>query len=915
MALPPETRAPKVKKKVKKGPPTPTPRFVASPMKPPSIKQEKPKPRPKPPTRTQVQNAKRQQQGYKRQAGAVRRAAQTQSIVGPGIAVPHKKVQRKSDVKKVQRKRTTQSNLQERRYVSQGQAVEKIANQKNKAQDKKIEKKFGKSATILFKGDDALKKAGFATSDVEKALQKVGKVAFTNRAVKEGVPNIGKNAIDLPANIVPAAAHIAEPVVKHPTKPKAYVEAAKRTGEAAVSLPVALYKDPWDTLINHPLDTALLVNPFGKVPVRSVKAVQRRIPGRERTPDVVELPGTRLKENRPTTTGYVRNIKKKVKPPSKTITAHEIDKRIDEDVALMEGLTRRESAKLAKKIYKTRKKHHVAQGISKKDAKKIAGHEAAETATKLEQAIRAEQTQRMVDTMGLSNKPKYAITANGLRLVQHGGNKARVYKDHAIAQDVAEKATVGDIKFTPVQVQGGYSIVPETAVKRWTEHTDPKIFHPAEAAFRMYSTQWRRNVLALHPTWYTGNVLEAALRSAIAGVGPMSYYRGFKVPKTLKTMDPMMHRELSGRVYGGGHLAMQANLPREYSIQISGNGSLAKTMRGMQDLRKNQLGGKETKTGATTKAIIDAWEGLTDFTMGTLSGGVEGFFQRGMLGKALSKDPIMDGHMIKVSKAAIEDAAKGLRKTENQVKMGRIVDEMYGRYGKWSPGMRRMIANYTPFISWTLNSLNFLGRTLPRDHPVLTALAASVQPYVDEWRKDQGLNKFVEGRLPDFLQGAVPSKEGFARFPTRYTPFAVAAGGTSGIADLVLPQLSNALKMWDTGRNWKDQKINNPDGTPLDDMQKTILSALYILEGSIPGGQQIGQATANYEKGARSPGKVFKLRKTEDIANQFNPFRKVPPPKDKKKVTKKSLFDSSSTKENKSLFAPTQNQQKSLFGP
>jgi hypothetical protein len=154
-----------------------------------------------------------------------------------------------------------------------------------------------------------------------------------------------------------------------------------------------------------------------------------------------------------------------------------------------------------------------------------------------------------------------------------------------------------------------------------------------------------------------------------------------------------------------------------------------------------------------------------------------------MLGKALSKDPIMDGHMIKVSKAAIEDAAKGLRETENQVKMGRIVDEMYGRYGKWSPGMRRAIANYTPFISWTMNALNFLYRTLPRDHPVLTAAAASVQPYVDEWRKDKGLNKFVKGAVPAFLQGAVPTKEGFARYPTRYTPFAVAAQFPEDIGD------------------------------------------------------------------------------------------------------------------------------------
>lgn len=802
--------------------------------------------------------------------------------------------------------------------------IAKKAEPRAKKRDKKLASQFG--------GGDFGPKRGARkpTSQAPRLNPQVSKAGFVpdaviNKKARTYLAKVGENAVreavDIPANIIPTAAYLADPVIKQPGKPESYLKSAKRVGEATIELPKQLIKDPAGTFKEHPLSTALLVSPAGKIPIRSVRAVQRRIPGKERTPDIKELPGTNLKENRPTTTGYARNISRRVIPqkkPSETVNAKEVETRVDEDVSLMEGLTRREGSKQAKKVYKARKKEHTKAGMTKKDAKKLAGAEAAATAQKIEQTIRAEQKERLVDTIAITDRPKYRITSSGQQLVKEGTGKAQVFKTQKVADSVAKRAKSGDVEFHSIPYKGGYAVVPKVAMSggikgrtpgRWEEHTDPKTFSPAEAVTRMYSTQWRRNVLALHPTWYTGNVMEAALRAAVAGAGPASFYRGYKVPKELKSMDPVAARELGGRVYGGGHLAMQANLPREYELPVSGSGSLAKTIRAMQDLRKNQFKGKETKTGAITKNTINAWEGFSDFTMGTLSGGIEGFFQRGMLGKALSKDPIMDGHMIKVSKAAIEDAAKGLRNTENQVKMGRIVDEMYGRYGKWSPGMRRTIANYTPFISWTMNALNFLYRTLPRDHPVLVAAMASAHLYAQEWLKDQGLNKFAKGAVPAFLQGAVPSSEGFARYPTRYTPFAIASQFPEGIGDLILPQFSSSIAMMQHNINWKGQKLENPDGTPLDPLQVPFLAALTLLEGAIPASQQIQGATEKYEKGERNLGKLIKPRPLKEIPPKFDPFRKVPPPKERTSKNK-SLFDSQ--EKQKSLF-DSKSEQKSLF--
>jgi hypothetical protein len=64
---------------------------------------------------------------------------------------------------------------------------------------------------------------------------------------------------------------------------------------------------------------------------------------------------------------------------------------------------------------------------------------------------------------------------------------------------------------------------------------------------------------------------------------------------------------------------------------------------------------------------------------------------------------------------------------------------MYGKYGKFPPGLRRAIANYTPFMAWSLNAVQFMYSVLPKDHPVLTSLIASSNIATEDWRKKHGL--------------------------------------------------------------------------------------------------------------------------------------------------------------------------------
>lgn len=846
------------------------------------------------------------------------------------------------------------------------------------------------------KGGSKLLNAAFIAVPGGKLIKDPLKTVKTGGKIIE---NAGREAVQIPSSVVPSAVHIGKPVYDNPTDPKAYGKTAKRVGEAAIALPKEYVKavdkkglkGAGELFVDKPLSSALTVAPLPRAPGLVAGGVARRA---GKMPRVAprELPGTAMKVQDRTSKSYFK-AKRDAKKPKKEVNDKDIDTRVDEHVALMEDLSRREQATTFKKTYRNRKKV-----VGKKQAVR----EAAELAQKAQEKIRTEQRHEIAEGMGVVEKPKVTIShpkpvspketalknqivnlseavgqakkaaeverkhlkegqelrqsllADGKsvapiqnRLIdsadrlkkresevmqletslkkvdeQHAkevlrkgplavhqvtpGGNLRLFKKEADAKLAAGIYNrKHDVEMTPFQTKGGYAVVPKSMKDRLEAHEAKSEVGPLGAAVKGYNTVWRKNVLALHPSWYTGNIIEAAARSLIAGVGPTAYVRGFKYRKAHTFADPKGAKTAEGHTTRGGHLAMQARLPEETKSDITGHGFLADTARKAQAVRDNPKGPKQ---------VADLFNTFTDFTMGTLSGKAESFFQTGMLGKELARSPLMDGHVNKTSKAAIDDAVKGMKETHNQVALGQAVDRMYGKYGKFSPGRRKMISHYTPFIAWTLNSLEFLGKVLPVDHPVLTAAVASSQPYVEEWLKDKGLNPFVKGHLPSFLQGSIPTKKGeHSRAPTRYLPVSVASGFPESVVGSLLPQVEPAYNMAVNGINWKGDKINNPDGTPLDPLQLSIAAALTLLEGGIPGAQQIAGPSDRYAVQGKRGLDIAKPKSGGEIAKSFlNPFPLVKA-KDSKEKKSGSLLDEPKKVKRKSLLDAPKKEQKSLL--
>jgi hypothetical protein len=325
----------------------------------------------------------------------------------------------------------------------------------------------------------------------------------------------------------------------------------------------------------------------------------------------------------------------------------------------------------------------------------------------------------------------------------------------------------------------------------------------------------------------------------------------------------------------GGHYSLAYRNNMHTPIEKFSGDKLAAVARSLQALRRTP----------GPKHVADAWGAWTEFVFHTLNGNIETQVQTAMLGRALKRDPLMTKRVIYTSRKAVEEAANGLRNTPTQIRLGREIERMYGKYGGWSPGMRGMIAGYTPFVAWSLNAIRFLFDVLPRDHPVLTSLLASLNQSSADWRKSYGAftDPFHVDKdaPPQFLvRGAIPAGGGFLRI-SRNTPFGVGAtegGILSSLATTLLPQFEgpiNAAK----GQDWKGDSLAGFRKTSPD-----ALNALAVvtsgIESTIPLAGPVTQLAGvrlPHEAPTKQDEGDFKLRARKAFHDPFMVSKSRPP--------------------------------------
>lgn len=415
-------------------------------------------------------------------------------------------------------------------------------------------------------------------------------------------------------------------------------------------------------------------------------------------------------------------------------------------------------------------------------------------------------------------------------------------------------------------------LVPAQQVKRFRDHQTTSTSTAGKAG-QALTRAFRGTVLPFSTKWLTGNIVEAQLRMLMAGVNPINDFRaGRMVFREMRKLDEKAWREFDTRGRGGLMYAA---------------GDRLNVRRAADDFEGGVLETPAAVLSATARlpVVRQVLGGLKAYQRAVfaLNRGYERYAQTASIGKLARRELREHGRgwaaTLKLQEAAAKEVAAGLLNTKTQVRFARELDDMLGKYGRYSPSARRTIQTFAPFLPWYMNAVKFVYYTLPAKHPVQAALLTSA-----ERAFERDIKAHRESVPPGSLEATIPLEDGGLLDVARYSPFGAFTNLPEGFADPLLPQLSSFVNIVQ-GRSFTGRELQTESGeVPSRGMfgKRTGLAMYSLLESAVPGIaiarrlQENGETPFDdsYIWNPRSkPGTSYGSSAANRVLNPFRPTR------------------------------------------
>jgi hypothetical protein len=387
-----------------------------------------------------------------------------------------------------------------------------------------------------------------------------------------------------------------------------------------------------------------------------------------------------------------------------------------------------------------------------------------------------------------------------------------------------------------------FVVMPVTLAKRFQEQELASSLAALKAVGKITAT-FRRTVLPFSPKWLVGNVVEASLRSGIVAVIPWrdQYLTGKLFDEIEKVHGKEARDTFEQATSGGGLLYGKRKDTHTDSTDLAGTGYeefVADTAG-----RAHAIG--DTKVGKVLGAPFRGI-GHAQRVSFHLNSQAETWFQQGVIGK-LVRDEVADASgklnlAFRSQHEAITDLVEGgLGKDPHRtVDFANRMDEILGKYTRWSPTTRRILNNIAPFLPWYLNAVRFVYHTLPVGHPVLTSLITNAErAYSIDWQDQvKALGRYGHGALG----AAIRLSDGGLLDLARFTPAGAFTGmGEEGligvVTDTVFPQFGSIYKIGATGTNFAGRKLQIQGAKSGEDVKggtRTWLALYAAVESLVP---------------------------------------------------------------------------------
>ncbi len=401
----------------------------------------------------------------------------------------------------------------------------------------------------------------------------------------------------------------------------------------------------------------------------------------------------------------------------------------------------------------------------------------------------------------------------------------------SVIQEFLREATDGD--------KGPVVLVPRHVWERLNQHYERA--GVGRKTLQSINSQFKSVVLPTSTKWIAGNIIDNAVRLAVSGAGPRDYFLAKRFLNDLKKMDPKRAEEFRAMTMGGMHFSTRGRM---------GVLRTADDFNNFYAQQAHILG--QTKPA---KIAVAPWRVYRD-TVFDLNSRLEHVFEQMALGRSIRSElRSATGSWnagLKVQPKAVEDLANGLRNTSAQIQLAREVRRIVGNWTTYGPTARFMLFDALPFGAWMKNALQFVFVTMPANHPILTGLIAAGETMTREDRIKLGLEPFVKGAKPDFMQGAIPVRGGQIGMQNM-TSFGFAGAFPESIGTMPWAPFRNALDAA-RGLDWKGDHLKNKDGSELDQTQRAALAFYLFGEALIP---LIAVARRIREQGGKQQGASY----------------------------------------------------------
>lgn len=390
--------------------------------------------------------------------------------------------------------------------------------------------------------------------------------------------------------------------------------------------------------------------------------------------------------------------------------------------------------------------------------------------------------------------PWQAVTAGPDRLLNRANMPSSLLGETLSQFGLAEHKAISELG-----AEGKFRLMPEAVIDRINQHDALGNRSQGKRLMQGLTNKWRATALYTNPHWPVGIAQENTIRLAFAGINPFAI---FKVGAAAKLGSDLADHFRTIAADPAATEAQRFAARAQVAAVDSGTQFGALINNAIhQDVSQVAPGvvkeGMDAFNASTPMSqMIHGWNAWKDF-LGHGLHSMGSNTRKAMLGKvALNESKKFSSEwkqLITRQDRAVKAFAQGKLSPAASTKLGDDIMKMAGNWSQLTPQVRGMVQTYAPFALWHLNSMKFIFKTLPADHPFKTAALTSMAAAV------RGLEPTGATPKAGYLEGGVgltlPIVGNVTAEVSKYSPFGIGVEPIETGANIYgLPSLTSPLE-------------------------------------------------------------------------------------------------------------------------